>query len=143
MVSFMWLIVCISIHAFSICRWHDLYSHYPHCFFKFIFNWRIITLQCCVGFCHTTAWIIHKYAYMPSLEPLPHPHIPPLCRHTAPRAMQPLPTSCLSHVWWWTGFVAAVAIHPLLSFPSCVLKSVFYVCISIPALQIGSSAPFF
>ena len=23
------------------------------CIFKFVFNWRIIALQCCVGFCHT------------------------------------------------------------------------------------------
>ena len=32
------------------------------CFFTFqlyIFNWRIIVLQYCVGFCHTLAWISH------------------------------------------------------------------------------------
>ena len=29
------------------------------------------------------------------------------------------------------------------SFPCCVLKSVFCFCVSIPALQIGSSVPFF
>ena len=25
--------------------------------FKFIFNWRIVDLQCCVGFCHIRTWI--------------------------------------------------------------------------------------
>ena len=30
----------------------------------FIFNWRIITLQCCVGFCHITTWLIYRYMYM-------------------------------------------------------------------------------
>ena len=25
-------------------------------FFNFIFNWRIIALQCCVGFCHIILW---------------------------------------------------------------------------------------
>ena len=28
--------------------------------FWFFFNWKIIALQSCVGFCHTT-WISHKY----------------------------------------------------------------------------------
>ena len=28
-----------------------------------IFNCRIIALQCCIGFCHTTIWISHKYIY--------------------------------------------------------------------------------
>ena len=30
-------------------------------FSRFFFNWRIIALQYCVGFCHITAWISHKY----------------------------------------------------------------------------------
>ena len=34
-------------------------------------------------------------------------------------------------------------IHPTLSFPHCVHKSILYNCISIPSLQIGSSIPFF
>ena len=36
----------------------------------FIFNlfyWRIIALQSCVGFCHTSPWISHRYTYVPSL----------------------------------------------------------------------------
>ena len=31
----------------------------------FIFNWRIIVLQYCVGFCHTSTWISHRYTYVP------------------------------------------------------------------------------
>ena len=41
-------------------------------------NWRIIALLCCVGFCHTTKWISHKYTYVPSLLNLPQPSTPPL-----------------------------------------------------------------
>ena len=42
-------------------------------FFKilFIFNWRIIALQYCVGFCHIPMWISHRYLYVPSLLNLP------------------------------------------------------------------------
>ena len=39
--------------------------------FKFIFNWRIITLQYCVAFCYTSTWISHKYTYVPTLVNLP------------------------------------------------------------------------
>ena len=46
----------------------------------FILNWRIIALQYRVGFCHISAWIIHRYTSVPSLLNVPstsHP-IPPL-----------------------------------------------------------------
>ena len=34
-------------------------------------NWRIIALQCCVGFCHTATWISHNYTYVPFFLNLP------------------------------------------------------------------------
>ena len=43
----------------------------------FIFNWRIIASQCCVGLCHTSTWISHKVCICPLLlKPLSH--LPPL-----------------------------------------------------------------
>ena len=42
--------------------------------FKFYFSWRIIALQCCVGFCYTTTCFSHKHAHIPSLLSLPPPH---------------------------------------------------------------------
>ena len=44
-----------------------------------IFNWRIIALQCSVGFCHTTRWMGHQYTYVHSLlsfPPTPTPSHP-------------------------------------------------------------------
>ena len=50
---------------------------YCFLFFIFFFNWRIIALQYCVGLCHPSAWISHRYAYVPSpVNPLPHLHTP-------------------------------------------------------------------
>ena len=34
-------------------------------FLIFIFNWRITALQYCIGFCHASTWISHKYTYVP------------------------------------------------------------------------------
>ena len=43
-------------------------------FFKFIFliSWRLITLQYCSGFCHTSTWISHEYTCMPHPDPPSH-----------------------------------------------------------------------
>ena len=30
----------------------------------FFFNWKIIALQYCVGLCHTSTWISHRYTYV-------------------------------------------------------------------------------
>ena len=49
----------------------------PLFYFLFILNWRILALQCCIGFCHTTMWINvnqpYVYIYPPPFEPSSHP----------------------------------------------------------------------
>lgn len=40
----------------------------PQDWASLFFNCRITALQYCVGFCHTTVWIRHKYTYDPSLS---------------------------------------------------------------------------
>ena len=42
-------------------------------FYLFIyFNWRLITLQHCSGFCHTLTWISHGCTCVPHPEPPSH-----------------------------------------------------------------------
>ena len=43
----------------------SFFYHFP-LFLKnlFIFNWKIIALQYCAGFCHTTMWISQRYTYV-------------------------------------------------------------------------------
>ena len=48
-------------------------------FFVSFLNWRIIALQCCDGFCHTSTWFSHRYIYAPpswTSLPLPIPSHP-------------------------------------------------------------------
>ena len=48
--------------------------------FKKFFYWRVMALQYCVGFCHTSTWISHRCTYFPFLLNLPviFHSIPPL-----------------------------------------------------------------
>ena len=55
---------------------------------KLIFSWKVITLQYCVGFCHTSTWIRHRYTHAPSLlnlspptHPFPHPPLSVATEH--------------------------------------------------------------
>ena len=72
---------CWDIRHTSSCWNHQLDTGLGFYFFlKFLFNWRIIALQYCVGFCSTSAWVSDGYTYVPSILNLPptsHP-IPPL-----------------------------------------------------------------
>ena len=82
------------------------------------FNWRILALQCCVGFCRTTL-ISHKYTYIPSLPPS---HSTPLGHQsTDMRAELPeLYSNFLLAIYFTYGnahFHATLSVHPTLSFP--------------------------
>ena len=104
----------------------------------FIFNWRIIALQCCVGLCHTSTWISHRYPYVPSflnLSPshlLPYPA--PLCCHRVPD----LTSLCHTANSYWLSVLYMVmhtfpyyslnSSHPLLP-PLC--PQVCYLCLCL------------
>ena len=112
------------------------------------FNWSVIALHCCASVYSTTAWISYTCTSFPSfLSPPPLSPVPSLEVATE---TQPSPlwytaasTSRLSCTWWRVSDGAAVSICPILCFPHCSHKSILYVCVSIAALQIGSSIPFF
>ena len=62
-------------------------------FFFFYFNWRLITLQYCGGFCHTFTLISHGCTCVPHPEPLSH-----LPSHPIPQGHPSAPAlSTLSH----------------------------------------------
>ena len=69
------------------------------------FNWRIIALQCCVSFCHTTTSVSHKYTYILSvLNLLPISHPTPLGHHGAPGLSLFIVFPTI-RVWWQMLFI--------------------------------------
>ena len=81
----------------SQARWELRQDHWsPPPPFIFI-SWRLITLQCCSGFCHTLTWISHGFTCIPHPGPLSHlPLYPiPLGLPSAPD-----PSTCLMHPTW-------------------------------------------
>ena len=83
------------------------------------------------------------YVYICPLPPTPPTHPARVSRRTE---LSSLCYIAASHWLFYTReciYVnATLSIHPP-SFPHCVHVSVLYMCVSVPALQIGSSAPFF
>ena len=125
---------------FGFCYWVELI------FYTNFFNWRIIALQCCVAFCHTTMWISLKYTYILSLLSLPftpssNPSPSRASPSTAPCVIQ-VPTIYFTHGNVCISMLISQFVPPSSS-PCCVHKSILYVFVSSPALQIGSSLPFF
>ena len=79
------------VSVFVLSAYFVFHISFFICFFKFIFNGRIVVLQFCVRFCCTVMWISYKYTYSPSLSSLPPSH-PPSCPSrviTEPRAVLP------------------------------------------------------
>ena len=111
-------------------------------YFKFIyFNWRLITLQYCIGFA------IHQHGTATGVHVLPPPslyHPSGLFQCTSPKH----PVSCIEpglaiRFLYYTCFSAILPNHPTLSFSHRVQKTVLYICVSFAVLHTGLSLPSF
>ena len=111
------------------------------------FNWRLITLQYCGGFCHTFAiheWMKPQCTCVPHPEPASHlpPHPIPLgCPSTPALSVlfhaSNLDWSSISHlVIYMFQCYSLKPSHPRLLPQS---PKVFYICATFAVLHIGSS----
>ena len=114
--------------------------------------WKIIALQYCAGFCHTSTSISHRCTYVPcSCTSLPSPSHP--CRLSQSTGLSspchsksPLAGCfpygvCVSPCHFLHS--SSLSVRPPPPSPRHVRISVRYVCISTAALQIGVSEPSF
>ena len=146
--SWIW-VTTLQSEQFSLFRARLCTPLRQFIFNLFIFNLRIIALQCCIDFCHTSTWISHRYTHVPTLLKLPSSSTPPTPQgcHRA-LGWAPLHHTANSHCLSMLHTVIYVSL-PLSQFvlpfpPSrCVYKSVPYVCVSAAALQIDSSISLF
>ena len=110
--------------------------------FRGFVYWGIVASQRCASFCCTTKQISHMHTYNPSLDGIVH-----LGHHGAssrvPRAIQQALTSYLFHAQQCMHVIPIPQFIPLPLSRFGVHTFDLYVCVSVSALQVGSSVSFF
>ena len=90
---------------------------------------------------------VYTYPLPLGLPSHPAPPSRPLGHHGAPswapHAIHQLPASFLFHTWWCIHINPNLPVHLTPASPAQVHTSDLYIFVSIPALKIGSSVPFF
>ena len=115
--------------------WVQLYKEAFFFKYKFIyFNWRLITLQYCIGFAihqHESVTGIHMFPILnppPSSLPVPSLWVIPVHQPQASSIMHRTWTGDSFHIWYYTCFNAILPNHPTLSLSHRVQKTVLYIC---------------
>ena len=131
--------------------WRNGTGCYDHFFkYKFIyFNWRLITLQYCIGFAmhqHESTTGVHVFPILnpsPTSLPIPSLWIIPVHQPQASCILHQTWTGDLFHIWYYTCFNAILPNHPTLALSHRVQKTVLYICVSFAVSHTGLSLPSF
>ena len=140
----------ISLNYYVTKNIFNIQFHLYFSFFSFIyFNWRLITLQYCIGFPihqHESTTGVHMFSILN-----PPPSSLPVSSLWVIPVHQPQP-SCILHqtwtgdsfyIWYYTCFNAILPNHPTLSLSLRVQKTVLYICVSFAVSHTGLSLPSF
>ena len=134
-----------GISSFDV--WLLMASWFKEDFFfnKFIyFNWRLITLQICIGFAihqHESTTGIHVFPILnppPSSLPVPSLWIISVHQPQASSIMHRTWTGYSFHIWYYTCSNALLPNHPTLALSHRVQKTVLYICVSVAVSHTGS-----
>ena len=95
-----WLELLAVQRTLKRCLQHHISFFFS--FFKIYFNWRLVTLQYCGGFCHTFTWISHGCTCVPHPDAQHHISKASILRCSAFFTVQ------LSHPYMTTGKTIAL-----------------------------------
>ena len=115
----------------------------------FFFNWRLITLQYCIGFAihqhesHTSIHVFPILNPLPTCFPIPSLWVTPVHQPRASCIMHRTWTGDSFHIWYYTCFNAILPNHPTLAVSHRVQKTVLYICVSFAVSHTGLSLPSF
>ena len=119
-------------------------------YYKFIyFNWRLITLQYCIGFAiyqHESTTGIHVFPILnppPTSLPVPSLWVISVYQPQASCILHRTWTGDPFHIWYYTCFNAILPNHPTLTLSHRVQKTVLYICVSFAVSHTGLSLPSF
>ena len=114
-----------------------------------LFNWRLITLQYCIGFAihqHESATDTHVFPMLnppPSSLPVPSLWVISVHQPQASSIMHRTWTGDSFHIWYYTCFNAILPYHPTLSLSHRVQNTILYICVSFAVSHTGLSLPSF
>ena len=122
-----------------------------HLYFLFYFNWRLITLQYCIGFAihqHESATGVPMFPILnplPTSLPTPSLWVIPVHQARAPCIMHQTWTGDSFHIWYYTCFNPILPNHPTLSLSLShrVQKTVLYIYVSFAVSHTVLSLPSF
>ena len=117
---------------------------------KFIyFNWRLITLQYCIGFAihqHESTTGVHVLPILnppPTFLPIPSLWVIPVHQPQASCILHRTWTGDLFLIWYYTCYNTILPNHPTLSLSHRVQKTVLYICVSFAVSYTGLWLPSF
>ena len=113
------------------------------------FNWRLITLQNCIGFAihqHESSTGVHVFPILsppPTSLSVPSLWVIPVHQPWASCIMHRTWTGDSFHIWYYTCLNAILPNHPTLTFSNWVQKTVLYICVSFAVSYTGLLLPSF
>ena len=138
--------LCLHLYLPHFCQKENDMDVFSLLFNMFTcFNWKLITLQYCIGFA------IHQYESSTGVHVFPILNPPPTALPIPSLWVIPVhqpQASCILHwtwtgnsflIWYYTCFNAILPNHPTLSLSHRVQKTVLYICVSFAVSHTGLS----